>query len=221
MNIPKTIAACILLLSAPAYAADGSKNEDGNSFEHWFVRAGPAQVIYHDGATIAVKGATVPGASLKIKDNTTVELEGGYYFNPNVSVSLTAGVPPTLSLYGRGPLDGLKLGRVTYGPAVAAMQYHLTALGSRFEPYVGAGVGYAIVLKDHDRAIKGLHVANPVGVTLQGGVESMVTRRFAIFADVKHIYFGTSARGTFQGSPATARVRLDPTIVSAGVSLHF
>ena len=190
-------------------------------FKHWFIRAGPAEVIYDEGAKISVGGQQVPGASVRVKNNFTGEIEGGYYFNPNVSVSLTVGAPPTATLYGTGPLAGLKLGKVTYGPAVAAVQYHITNFGKHFQPYLGSGINYTIVLKNHDAAVQNLKVKSPVGVVLQGGIESWLSKRLSLFVDAKQIFLNTTARGTVAGAPARANIRINPLIVTGGLSFHF
>lgn len=214
-------AICAAITATPALADPTATRDDDAPFKHWFVRAGPAGVFYDEGAEISVGGQQIPGASVHIKNNFTGEIEGGYYFNPNVSISLTVGAPPTATLYGTGPLTGLKLGKATYGPAVAAVQYHITNFGKFFQPYVGAGINYTIILKNHDGAVQNLHVNSPVGVTLQGGFETWLNNRISLFADVKHIYLNTTARGLVQGAPAKAEVQLNPTIVTGGLSFHF
>ena len=113
-------AICAVCITAPALADTPEPGADATPraadapapppvaeeapFKHWFIRAGPAEVIYDEGAKISVGGQQVPGASVRVKNNFTGEIEGGYYFNPNVSVSLTVGAPPTATLYGTGPL---------------------------------------------------------------------------------------------------------------------
>ncbi|BBC73273.1 conserved hypothetical protein [Altererythrobacter sp. B11] len=206
--------ACV---AEPAMAQD----QDMASFKHWFVRVGPAGVIYDESAKIRVGGQTIPGASVTAKNNLTAELEAGYYFNPNVSVSLTIGGPPTATLKGTGPLEGLTLGKITYGPAVAAIQYHLTAFGPKFIPYVGAGVNYTIVLDNKDGAVQNLRVKSPVGVTFQAGAETMINERFGLFVDAKQVILDTTATGTVGGAPADAKIKINPLIVTGGISFHF
>jgi outer membrane protein len=211
------VVAASLSLANPVRAADG----DAPTFKHWFVRAGPAEVIYDEGAKIRLGGQTVPGASVTAKNNFTGEIEAGYYFNPNVSVSLTVGAPPTATLVGTGPLAGVKLGKITYGPAVAAIQYHVTDFGPRFIPYIGAGVNYTIVLSEKDGAVQNLRVKSPVGVTFQAGAESMINDRFGLFIDAKKIVLDTTARGNVGGVPADAKIKINPLIVTGGISFHF
>lgn len=204
-------------VTGPAMA----QGQDTAPFKRWFVRLGPAGVIYDEGATIRLGGQTVPGASATVKNNLTAELEAGYYFNPNVSVSLTVGGPPTATLKGSGPLEGLTLGKITYGPAVAAIQYHLTAFGPKFVPYLGAGVNYTIVLNNKDGAVQNLRVKSPVGVTFQAGAESMISDRLGIFVDAKQVILDTTATGTVAGAPADAKIKINPLIVTGGISFHF
>lgn len=204
-------------LAGPAFAADG----DPAPFKRWFVRAGPAGVIYDESAKISLGGQEVPGASVTAKNNFTAEIEAGYYFTPNISVSLTVGAPPTATLKGTGPLAGLTLGKVTYGPAVAAVQYHVTAFGPAFRPYVGLGVNYTIVLNNKDGAVQNLKVKSPVGVTFQGGAETMINDRIGLFVDAKKILLDTTARGNVGPAPASAKIDINPLIVTGGISFHF
>ena len=39
---------------------------------------------------------------------------------------------------------------LTVGTAVAAVQYHITNFGKHFQPYLGSGINYTIVLKNHE-----------------------------------------------------------------------
>lgn len=206
------------LTTAPAIAKDA---DDEPVFRHWYVRAGPADVIYDEGAKISIGGSVVPGASLRVKDNFTGEIEVGYFFNPNVAVSLTAGVPPTATLIGTGPLEGVKLGKVTYGPAVASIHYHFTNFGPLFQPYVGPGINYTIVFNNRDGAVQNLKINSAVGIVLQGGFESRISDRIGLFVDAKKIFLDTNGRGFVGEAPVAASIKVNPLIVSGGLSFHF
>lgn len=214
-------AALAAFAASPVYAQAEPGAEGEAEFKHWFVRAGPAEVLYDEAARIYVAGNEVPGASVSVKDNFTGEIEAGYFFNPNVSVSLTVGAPPTAKLNGTGPLAGLRLGKVTYGPAVAAVQYHFTNFGPAFQPYVGSGINYTIVLKNGDGAVQNLKVKSPVGIVLQGGVTSRLNDRISLFVDAKQVFLNTTATGTVMGAPAKADIRINPLIVTGGLMFRF
>ncbi|WP_168073829.1 OmpW family outer membrane protein [Caulobacter sp. SSI4214] len=187
----------------------------------WYIHTGPLVVKYDESAKISVGGGQIPGARVKADSNYSVGIEAGYKFTKNWAVSLTVGAPPNAILVGTGPLEGVKLGKVMYGPAVLSGHYHFTNFGPKFEPYVGAGVNYTIVLRDKDAAVQNLKVKSPVGLVLQAGVESQINDRIGVFVDAKQIFLDTDATGTVGGAPASAEIQLNPLIVMAGVSVHF
>lgn len=191
----------------------------------WFIRGGLAYADFHASGTVAINGQQLPGASATVRHNTGFAFETGYFLTPNWAVALTLGAPPTAKIYGAGTLESAgKLAEATYGPAVLALQYHLS-LRSRFHPYVGLGVNYTLITQTSDAAIRHVHVDNGTGVALQAGVEYRLNRRFALFVDAKKIWVGVDARGlaaTPAGYlPATSHLTLNPVIWNMGVSYHF
>jgi len=182
---------------------------------------GAAGVMFDSGASLTLGGVAVPGASAKASNNVTAMFEFGYFINDNISVQLTGGYPPISTLTGTGTIASLgTLGKATYGPAVASMNYHLTNFGA-FQPYVGLGVAYAIIFASHDGAVHNLSVQGEGGWALQGGADYYLNRNWSLFVDAKYIFLHVSATGNALGLPVTAQVRLDPTIVSGGVSNHW
>jgi outer membrane protein len=187
----------------------------------WFLRVGAAGVMFDSGASLTLGGVGVPGASAKASNNVTAMFELGYFINDNISVQFTGGYPPTSTLTGTGTIASLgTLGKATYGPAVASMNYHLTNFGA-FQPYVGLGIAYAIIFASHDGAVHNLSVQGEGGWALQGGADYYLNRNWSLFVDAKYIFLHVSATGNALGLPVTAQVRLDPTIVSGGVSYHW
>lgn len=188
------------------------------------VRLGVASINFHESASMAVAGTTVPGASASLSNNATVLAEVGYMLSPSWSVALTAGLPPTTKVRGVGTAATLgEIGRVKYAPAGLALQYQFNEFG-KFKPYVGAGALYFISLSDKDGSMTNLKVENTWGSLLQLGVEYELSQRMALFADFKRLGIKTSASGNlpaFGGAPATANVRLNPTVLQVGLSFRF
>lgn len=135
-----------------ALAQDATVSDENN----WYVNFGPLNVSYDASSKIYLGGAQVPGASSDADSDYGAGVELGYYFNPNVAVSLTVGTSPNLELVGTGPLAGAKLGEVQYGPAVVSVHYHFTNFGPKFKPYVGIGGNYTIVLRERDATVEDL-----------------------------------------------------------------
>jgi outer membrane protein len=166
-------------------------------------------------------GAPLAGADLKLSDNATAIFEGEYYFHRNISLSLTVGVPPTLSATGQGTLAPLgKLGSIEYGPGAVLAKYHFDGFG-RFQPYLGVGATRMLIFDNTDGAITRLKVHPAWGGAVQGGADYMLTPRWGVFASVSHLFLRTHGEGVFSGLPVTAKIALDPTIVMGGVTFRY
>jgi outer membrane protein len=191
-------------------------------FARWYGRVGVANVVYRSSASVSAVGSAIPGASASVSNNETVIVDGGYYVTPNIAASLMIGFPPRPTLTGEGSVAAYKgLGSVRYGPAVASAHYHLLHTGA-FQPYVGGGAVYAIILKNYDMAIHDIKVHNHWGSAIQCGADFRVTNKLTLFADSKQIFLTVNAKGMLGGVvPATARLTLNPTVISAGIKMTF
>jgi outer membrane protein len=210
--------ALVLGLNGAALAQDQDEAHQG-----WYLRGGPVGVFFSPGVDLSVAGATFPGADVSVDPNYSLSFDIGYRFNEQLSGSFTFGIPPTAEVRGAGALAGSYLGDVTYAPAVLALQYRIPTGNPRFEPYVGAGINYTIMLDSDDRDVAGFEVDNGWGPVLQVGFESMINDRLGVYFDVKKIWIETDARGTLGagGPPAAAKVTLDPLLVGTGLVWRF
>jgi outer membrane protein len=185
----------------------------------FFVRGGPAAVIFSPSAQISVGGVEVPGASVDIAADTTLTFDIGYRFNETFTATFTGGLPPHARIEGTGPLAGAVLGTTRYAPAVVAVQAHVPT-GSAMSPYVGAGVNYTIFYDVADGVVEGLDVRNAFAPVLQAGLNYEMGG-FSFYADVKKIWLETEASGTVGGAPARAEVTADPLIAGLGMVYRF
>jgi outer membrane protein len=188
----------------------------------WYARAGGVAAFYHPGATVALGGQDVADSSVEISTDVTLTFDLGYDVGDDLSVQLMFGVPPRPSITGERAIASLgELGEVRYGPLILTGLYRLPPLGP-VRPYAGLGGAYAVIVKAHDGSVSNLRVHNDWGFVLQAGAEIPVSRRVALFADVKRIWLSVDADGTVAGGiPVDARVRLDPVLVSAGIKVRF
>jgi outer membrane protein len=180
-----------------------------------------AGLLFDSSATIALGGATYPGASAKAGNNVTALFEVGYFATKNISVQFTGGYPPTATLTGAGSLAGFgALGKATYGPAAVTVSWHFKELGA-FQPYVGVGAAYAIIFGTSDGVVKNLSIPGAGAFVVQGGADYYLNRNWSLFVDAKYILLGVNATGNALGQPVVAHVNLDPTVISGGVSYHW
>jgi outer membrane protein len=215
-------AVAIILLAGPAFADDPGLGVQAPRF---YVRLGGAGVLFSTNAKLSLAGQEIPGAGATSSNNGTAVLDFGYYPYPRVAISATVGVPPTARITGTGTASPFGvLGQVTYGPFVVSGHYHLTNLGI-FQPYLGAGIAYYTTFGTRDGAISNLKVQNALGPVLQLGEDTLITKRWGIFVDLKKIWLHTTASGNVftPAGPASAvaKAALAPLVISAGVFLRF
>jgi outer membrane protein len=191
----------------------------------FFIRGGPAYANFDASAHVSVAGTAVGGADVSVHSNTGGQVEAGYALTPNWEITLTLGIPLKGRIFGAGTLNAAgKLGEATYGPGVLSVLY-VPFTANNFRPYIGGGLNYTLILSTHDAALTDLKIDSAAGVALQCGSEITVSGRSAWFFDIKRIWLKTNADGiiiTPMGSqPASARVTLDPLILTTGLSLHL
>lgn len=222
-------AAAVLAGMTPARAADLALRPSLEAADaaplitakSWFVHIGPAALILDEGAKIKGAGTRIPGATIKIAPQVTASLEAGYYLTPNVAVAVTLGVPLNPTINGAGTVEAIgKLGSIWYGPTAATAQYHFTNFGP-FQPYVGVGPLLLIVFSEHDGALSHFRVDPALGAVAQVGADVMLSDRWGVFVDVKKGYLRTHSKGYLGALPISADVKLDPLVVSGGVTYRF
>jgi outer membrane protein len=188
----------------------------------WFARVGGLGAIYHSSATVSTPEGAIPGATATVSNNFTGILELGYDVTQTTYVLLMAGIPPEPKISAAGSIASVgELGSVTYGPAVLTAGYRVPVSG-KLQAYVGAGVAYAIILRNHDAAVSNLQVHNNFGFALQAGAEYELTEKLGVFLDARQLWLSVNADGMLSGAvPVHARVTLNPTLVSVGVKFRF
>ena len=191
----------------------------------WSVHIGPGFVMLHVKAQPeAPPGTPVPGAGLDADNGTTLGLEVGYSVTPELTARLTVGIPVKTDVSASGSVAAIgKVGDVTYGPGVLSATWTFRKFGV-FRPYAGAGAAYLKVFSTHDAGVTDFRVGNAWGSVLQLGTDVDTGSRVGLFLDVKKIYLKTNVAGNVPalgGTPASARARVDPLVVHAGLSYRF
>jgi outer membrane protein len=187
----------------------------------WQAKIGGAGILFNSGGKINLAGQPLPGAGLKLSDNATLIVEGELYLRRDVSLSVTVGLPPTLTATGTGTLAPLgKLGSIQYGPGAALVKYHFVNFG-RLQPYIGGGATRMLIFKETDGAITHLNVHPAWGGAVQGGADYMVSPHWGLFASVSHLFLRTHGEGQFSGLPVKAEIALDPNVIIGGVTFRY
>jgi outer membrane protein len=201
------------LLTLPSIAA----NPDAMGYVH----LGGAHVKQADEATLYMGGAEVVGAGYSTEGRLTLGAEAGFFISEGIALAISGMIPVTTPNIGTGTLAGLgNLGDETVGFYSATAQYHFGMLDA-ITPYVGAGIGYMHVFDTEDGAVTDMSVESAFGGVIQAGVDVRLTENLGVFADVKRYFISTSASGSMGGAAITADARVDPWVISSGISIGF
>jgi len=231
MNLSTRAALALLLgtVALPAFAADlpGTRITPApllaEQSSPWMIRVRALAVAPDSSASVTAGGAAVVGGSLKASTAVVPELDISYFFTKNIAVELVLGVTPH-NVKGAGALAGLgKIGSTWLLPPTLMLQYHVTEFGA-FKPYVGAGVNYTVMFSNKEAGpMSAFKVKNAPGVALQVGFDYMLDTHWGLNVDVKKHWLRPDATATIAlGSvPVTAKVKLDPWLIGAGVTYRF
>jgi len=210
-------AALGLLFSAPAAAADELDWQAGDVV----LKASAAGILFDSSAKVEIGGAPVEGGGLTLSDGASVSGEIEYFLTPALSVSANFGIPLETRVDGTGTLAPAgEAGRVEYGLGAATLRYHLDA-GNGFAPFLGVGVGRLFIFDETDGALSDFDVDGAWGAVIQGGADLRLNKRFGLYANVSYSPIKTDGRGTIFAAPASAEVKLNPTVVQGGAFFSF
>jgi outer membrane protein len=209
-------------LPEPAHAASQSWGPG------WMVRLrGIAVEPDEDGHNITANGAPIT-ADITIDNSVVPELDISYFFTSNFAAELILGVTPH-DIGGTGLLQG-ELGDAWLLPPILLAQYHFNP-GSKFKPYVGAGVNYTIFFNQDDSGaflpnagltVSGIDLDNSFGWALQAGVDIHLRNNMYLNIDVKKLWLETDATvRTTAGTTIRADVDIDPWIFGIGLGWKF
>jgi outer membrane protein len=232
-NITRHATALTALVAATALA--GAAHAEGNP-EGKFQFKVLATAVLPDGAVKNVKTdvlSLVPTvvAGTKANDNVTPTVAIEYFVTPNVSVETIAGVTAHHVSATGGAFGANKalISKVYIVPATLTAKYHVQ-LPYGIKPYVGAGPTLFLVVADEPSAelkaalpaVTRTKLTSELGVAVQGGVDVALGHGYGLSLDAKKYWVATNAT-VYAGSTQALVVRskLDPWVLSAGVSYRF
>ena len=124
------------------------------------------------------------------------------------------------------PTSG-NLGNLKMIPITAVLQWHFAPNG-RIDPYIGAGAAY--VLFDNldnindvgNLGVRNINFKDDAGLALNAGIGFALSRNFGLVADGKYVPLKSSSDAVFATGPnQSQKVKINPVIFSAGLSLRF
>lgn len=188
----------------------------------WMIRVRALSVIPRDNASVSVDGAAgVP--NLNVTNSVVPELDITYFFTKNIAAELILGVTPhdVKPAATVATITQKTIGRTWLLPPTITLQYHFTELGA-FKPYVGAGLNYTFTFGNENKGdFTAFKLKNAPGFALQAGVDYMFDKHWGVNLDVKKLWLRPDAIGAYPGHNVTAKVKLDPWLIGAGVVYRF
>src|SRR5262245_30005952 len=150
------VIAAVIVSSPPALAQSDDREPGHQQASSWYARVGVLDAIYQPSATIATSGQAIPGATADVSNNLMLMVDISYDVTQASSIQMMVGTPPNPTVTGEGTIASPgDLGAVRYGPVFLTGTYQARRV---CRPHVGAGVVYAIILPNHDRAVSDLIV---------------------------------------------------------------
>ncbi|MBS0234541.1 MAG: OmpW family protein [Proteobacteria bacterium] len=202
----------VLLIAASAPARAGDYSGDT------LVRVEGTVVVPDSGAHVYSDGTTVPGADAEVSTEAIPSLTITHFFTKNIAAELFCCFAK-FSAEGKGVLHGTDLGNFWAFPPVVTLQYHMDPIMG-FKPYAGVGFQYIHYFNTDSGDLGGrLHLSDSLGFAIQGGVDYEIGNGWYLNADVKKIWLDTDAN--WRGTGFTAKVDVNPLIVSAGIGYRF
>lgn len=215
MRLSVVCAMLIAAVTAEPALAQSADQPDG------YARLGVARIRLVDKGKIFINGVQDPNADYRTPERWVANVDLGWFVTRNVAVQLSATTPATTSNVPAGSLQGLpNLGNDTFSIFTLTGIYH-PLRGGRVSPYVGGGVALQHVWDTDDRLAQNLRVDDAVGPVIQGGIEIAINQRFGAYFDARKAFLTADASGDLGPNRVTAKAKLDPFIMQAGLLVRF
>lgn len=166
-----------------------------------------------------IKSTVSPiGGGISVNSDQVPEFDITKFLTNNIAAELIlATTKHDVSARGTS-LGNLGLGSVKLLPPTLTLQYHANPTGT-FRPYAGAGLNYTVFYgAKNGGAATSLSYQNHIGYAFQAGFDYMIDEKVGVNFDIKKIFLQTHA---IVNDSISAKVRLDPWLIGAGVSYHF
>ncbi|MBV8634828.1 MAG: OmpW family protein [Burkholderiaceae bacterium] len=166
---------------------------------------------------------SVINGSVHAGNNLVPEVDGSYFFTPNVAAELIAAVTYHTVKDVNSAAGTLPLGSVRLLPPTLTAQWHFLP-EAKFNPYVGAGINYTFfygVKGSTVPIIYSTHYSDNVGGALQAGFDYRLSGNWFLNVDAKKLFLHTDVTLGTKVGQVKASVDLDPWIVGAGVGYKF
>ncbi len=156
---------------------------------------------------------TIANSDAEIDADTRPIFTAEYFIRDNLGIELLAATPFSHDITLGGSVDA---GSVKHLPPTLSLNYHFPT-NSAWKPYVGAGLNYTIFF-DEQSDLGELKVDNSFGVSLQAGLDYMVTEKGAVRLNVR--WFDIDSDVTLDGADI-GTAEIDPWLVGVSYVHQF
>ena len=212
-----TLAVALVALAAPAFAAD----------RFFDLTAAAVWVDPNSSGTFNSANSNQP-FDVSFDGKLGYGIAANIFFGNAISLELAASEVRPQATFRTRPTGFTSSGNdLKMIPLTAVLQWHIFPNG-RIDPYVGAGAAYILFDKlDNANDVGNIGVnridfKDDAGLALNAGLGIGLTDRLALTIDGKYVPLKSSATAVYATGPdTTAKVKINPVIFSAGLSLRF
>ncbi|TRX58169.1 OmpW/AlkL family protein [Thalassomonas sp. M1454] len=191
------------------------------------VRAGATMVSPDDGKSGVDLNGADSGLTVSVDDNTQLGLNFVYFFDSNWAVEVLAATPFTHDVKLQAGDTETTLGEVTHLPPTVSAVYYFDT-GSKFQPYVGAGLNYTIFFDEEfsstykEAGFKDLELDGSLGFAVQVGADYQLNDNWHVNASVRYIDIATEAKFKVADiANGSADIDVDPMVYSVMLGYKF
>ena len=183
----------------------------------WIVDLRGSGVLPSGSDAITNAGGGATGLNVKATDDYKPTLGFTYFITDHIAVEAILGTTQH-TIRAVGPGVDVAVRDTWVLPPVVTLQYRPLP-ATRLNPYVGAGVNYMLFYGGANK--NGFVVKTPSGFgwALQAGADVAITGPWTLNADVKKVFFETTAK--INNGALYSHVHLDPMVVSLGFGRKF
>jgi len=170
--------------------------------------------------------------SLTVDDNSQIGLNFVYFYDNNWAIELLAATPFThdVTIQDKNAVlgvDGAKLAEVSQLPPTLSALYYFDT-GSKFKPYVGAGINYTIFFDEEfepapeSLGLTDLDLDGSFGLSFQVGADYQIDDKWHINASARYISIESEAKFNVAGNKiGQANIAVDPMVYSIMLGYKF
>ncbi|MGF1699300.1 outer membrane protein OmpW [Photobacterium makurazakiensis] len=188
------------------------------------VRAGAAAVVPNESSDDVILDGAGNMGEFGVGSNTQLGLTFGYMLTDNISLEVLAATPfrHKVSLDATGDIA-----EVEHLPPTFMLQYYFMDSGSKFRPYVGAGVNYTTFFNEEFNGtgksvgLSDLSLDDSWGLAANVGLDYMIDDKWFAGASIWYADISTDVKFKQDGVQKKVSTDIDPWVFMLAVGYTF